>query len=153
MTLPLFLSKWQTGTKDNRILMQISANWKNALKTLRMYLSSRVICDWIFFLNLWVNSQVLWANDLSYSRWIQVRSTHEYLRVVSVQSRALLISIFMEIILLIGGKNCVSARKVSILRKTKRVVAPSSLSGVKGIPTWEATSGMVSTLWAHIEKL
>ena len=37
-----------------------------------------------------------------------------------MQSRALLIPIFMEIILLIGGKNCVSARKMSILRKTKR---------------------------------
>ena len=42
----------------------------------------------------------------------------------------------MEMILLIGGgKNYDSARKVKILRKTTRVVGPTSLSGVKGMPT------------------
>ena len=41
----------------------------------------------------------------------------------------------MEMILLIGRKNYDSARKVRILRKTKRVVGPTSLSGVKGMPT------------------
>ena len=59
----------------------------------------------------------------------------------------------MELILLIGGRNCDSARKVMILRKSKRVVDPTSLSGVKGMPTWEVTSGIVSTLWGHIEEL
>ena len=47
----------------------------------------------------------------------------------------LLIAIFMELILLIGGKNCDSARKVRMLRKANRVVGSTSLSGVKGMPT------------------
>ena len=33
MTLPLFLSKGQTGAKNILILMRILANWKNALET------------------------------------------------------------------------------------------------------------------------
>ena len=41
----------------------------------------------------------------------------------------------MEITLLVGGRNSDSASKVRILRKTKRVVGPTSLSGVKGMPT------------------
>ena len=59
----------------------------------------------------------------------------EIFEISSVQYRAVLRPIFMEMILLIGGKNYDSARKVRVLRKTKRVVGPSSLSGVKGMPT------------------
>ena len=40
----------------------------------------------------------------------------------------------MEITLLVGGRNCDSARRVRILRKNKRVEGPTSLSGVKGMP-------------------
>ena len=59
----------------------------------------------------------------------------EIFGIVSVQYRAVLRSILMEMILLIGRKNYDSARKVRILRKTKRVVGPTSLYGVKGMPT------------------
>ena len=59
----------------------------------------------------------------------------EIFGIVSVQYRAVLRPILMEMILLIGGKNYDSASKVRILRKTKRVVGPTSLSGVKGMPT------------------
>ena len=59
----------------------------------------------------------------------------EIFGIVSVQYRVVLRPIFMEMILLIGGKNFDSARKVRILRKTKRVVGPTSLSGVNGMPT------------------
>ena len=59
----------------------------------------------------------------------------EIFGIVSVQYRAVLRPILMEMILLIGRKNYDSARKVRILRKTKRVVGPTSLSGVKGMPT------------------
>ena len=52
-----------------------------------------------------------------------------------MQYRAVFRPIIMEMILLIGGKNYDSARKVKILRKTTRVVGPTSLSGVKGMPT------------------
>ena len=52
-----------------------------------------------------------------------------------MQYRAVLRPIFMQMILLIGGKNYDSARKVRVLRKTKRVVGPTSLYGVKGMPT------------------
>ena len=59
----------------------------------------------------------------------------EIFGIVSVQYRAVLRPIFMEMVLLIGGNNYDSARKVRVLRKTKRVVGPASLSGVKGMPT------------------
>ena len=55
--------------------------------------------------------------------------------IVSVQFRAVLRPIFMEITLQVGGRNSDSARKVRILRKTTRVVGPTSLYGVKGMPT------------------
>ena len=59
----------------------------------------------------------------------------EIFGIFSVQYRAVLRPIFMVMILLIGGKNYDSARKVRVLRKAKRVVGPTSLSGVKGMPT------------------
>lgn len=55
---------------------------------------------------------------------------------VSVQYRAVFRPIFMEITLIADrGRNCDSARRVRILRKSKRVVGPTILSRVGGMPT------------------
>ena len=60
---------------------------------------------------------------------------YEVFGIVYAQYRAVLRPIFMEITLLVGGRYSDSASKVRILRKTKRVVGPKSLYGVKGMPT------------------
>ena len=83
----------------------------------------------------------------------------EIFGVVSVQYRAVLGPIFMEITLLVGGRNSDSARKVRILRKTTRLVGPTSLYGVKGMPTvclleklhqgWFPHSGRTPTNWEN----
>ena len=156
MTLPLYLSKWQTGAKNILILMRILANWKNALETFEnvlkypgnMWLAFFEIFGWMvrfYELTIWAFLDKF-RLDVHMNLW-------EIFEIFSVQYRAVLRPIFMVMILLIGGKNYDSARKVRVLRKTTRVVGPTSLSGVKGMPTWEATPGMVSTLWVHIEEL
>ena len=106
MTLPLFLSKWQTGAKNILIPMRILANWKNALETFenvlkyprKMWLAFFEIFGWMVrFYELKISAFLdKFRLDVHMNLW-------EIFGIVSVQYRAVLRPIIMEMILLIGG--------------------------------------------------